>query len=495
MEKDNIVRIETVEGLNKLLFEPEFKSDTGRNRPLYVYRGISHADYQLVTSLQRCCQKKKDKMEENEEQLLNNFAKYAEMEHPGINQSIWKKMIIGQHHGLPTRLMDWTRSPMIALHFATTEGDMDQLDRHDCVVWRLDVEKLNERLPEKYKKYLDFYGSRVFSAEMLENTIETIGPNSQLQQYDEDMKGQGRMVILEPPTIDQRIGNQYSFFSVVPSHVESVEEILEGCRKGTVVKYIIDRNLRWQIRDMLDEGNINERLIYPGLDGIAKWLERRYHVRDTISLSISLTSITDITVDAIICPTDMEEAPKGRLEQAIFDAAGRNDLLKEFNAQKEDYNEPGDVRKTVSIGLKDKSGIKYIYHVLGCRIDKGDLTGSLNRLENLYYSLLERVSCDGCASVGFPLIGSGTGGYKKKAWGCALAAFERFKKTHPEAKMKVFLCAKDYQDYMDGKAIRKQLEALEDTEDLLNGMRLTEREAIEFHEMAQRGVDRRHRRG
>ena len=195
MEKDNVVRIETVEGLNKLLFEPEFKSDIGRNRPLYVYRGISHADYQLVTSLQRCCQKKREKMKEHEEQLLNNFAKYAEMEHPGINQSIWKKMIVGQHHGLPTRLMDWTRSPMIALHFATTEGDMDQLDRHDCVIWRLDVEKMNERLPDKYKEAC--LGSRVFSAEMLENTIETSGTNSQLQQYDEDMEKQGGMVILE----------------------------------------------------------------------------------------------------------------------------------------------------------------------------------------------------------------------------------------------------------------------------------------------------------
>lgn len=490
MMKDKEVRIDTVEKLNQLLFEPEYQADIGRYRQLFVYRGLSNDSYRLVTSLQRCCKNNKDVMHTIEEHLLNNFAKYAEMEHPGINQSIWKKMIVGQHHGLPTRLMDWTRSPMIALHFATTENDMDQLDRHDCVVWRLDVRKLHKQLPDKYQN------NSVFSTESLEKAIKANGEITQLQQYDNDMKARNGMVILEPPTIDQRIENQYSFFSVVPSHVESVEEILEACDEGTVVKYIIDRNLRWRIRDMLDEGNINERLVYPGLEGIAKWMSRHYHVRELFRLSISLKSITDVTVDAVICPTDISLEPVGSLETAIFEAAGRGELIKACKAKRKEYREPGDIVVTDSFNLKDKSGVKYIYHVLGYEMNSGDLSGSLHRLETLYYNTLEAAHYKGCSSVGFPLICSGTGGYgKKNAWGCALAACERFKKTHQGTPMTVFICVISLDEYEMGVTIRKQLEAMDDTTDLLKNLRLTEKAAKEFHAMAQRGVSQQYGRG
>lgn len=46
------------------------------------------------------------------------------------------------------------------------------------------------------------------------------------------------------------------------------------------VKYIIDKNLRWNLRDTLDQRNMNERMICPGKDGIAKWLARHYYVNE-----------------------------------------------------------------------------------------------------------------------------------------------------------------------------------------------------------------------
>ena len=41
-----------------------------------------------------------------------------------------------------------------------------------------------------------------------------------------------------------------------------------------------NKSLLWDIRDTLDQLNMNERMIYPGKDGIAKWLARHYFVRD-----------------------------------------------------------------------------------------------------------------------------------------------------------------------------------------------------------------------
>ena len=35
--------------------------------------------------------------------ILRNFTKYATIEDPKLGESVWRQMIVGQHHGLPTR--------------------------------------------------------------------------------------------------------------------------------------------------------------------------------------------------------------------------------------------------------------------------------------------------------------------------------------------------------------------------------------------------------
>ena len=73
--------------------------------------------------------------------------------------------------------------------------------------------------------------------------------------------------------------NQYSFFSVIPMEMENVEDFLDRCTEHTV-KYVIDRKLRWRVRDMLDQLNMSERIVYPGLDGLSRWIARHYYVKE-----------------------------------------------------------------------------------------------------------------------------------------------------------------------------------------------------------------------
>ena len=61
--------------------------------------------------------------------------------------------------------------------------------------------------------------------------------------------------------------------------MDNVETFLEENTANTV-KYVIDRKLRWRVRDMLDELNMSERIVYPGLDGLSAWIGRHYYVKD-----------------------------------------------------------------------------------------------------------------------------------------------------------------------------------------------------------------------
>jgi hypothetical protein len=262
------VIIDDIFGISQLLMEQVYRPDLKRYRSLYIYRGMSHADYDIVTSLQRFCKHKSAALEPV---ILSNFTKYAALEDPSIETSIWRQMILGQHHGLPTRLLDWSFSPLTSLHFAMSESNLDDMDRHDSIVWRIDVNELHAMLPEKYQRVMDGEQTTVFSLKMLQEACS--GP----REYDEDMNGRA-MLIVEPPSIEQRILNQYSFFSIVPSGMSDVIRFLDE-RTEKTVRYIIKKEIRWQVRDLLDQLNISERIVYPGLDGLSQWLARHYYVR------------------------------------------------------------------------------------------------------------------------------------------------------------------------------------------------------------------------
>ena len=262
------VRIQSVGDLMPLLTEQEYRRDLDRNRSSYLYRGMPNVDYKMVTSLRRNC---KHLQKNLELAILQNFAKYAVREEPLVSRNIWQCMITGQHNGLPTRLLDWSQSPLVGLHFAVTEENLEAMEEHDCMVWRIDMQELYSLLPDRYQTVLSRTQTSIFNIKMMASITEN------LEQYDRDMKDQS-MVIIEPPSTNDRIINQYSFFSIVPTEMDDIEDFLDRRTEHTV-KYIIDRHLRWRVRDMLDQLNMSERIIYPGLDGLSKWIARHYYVK------------------------------------------------------------------------------------------------------------------------------------------------------------------------------------------------------------------------
>lgn len=250
--------------LQELLFNDTYNERLKRNRSSFVFRGVSRASYELKTSLNRI------ENVDAEYHLLRNFRKYAKRE-LNVENNDWELMALGQHYGLPTRLLDWTFSPFVALHFATIGIDVH---KYDSAIWCVDIRKVNELLPPALKDILQEEQSSVFTVEMLG------GKWKDIKEFDGFQKSiEGNFVFfLEPPSIDERIINQYAIFSVMSNRKVLLDEWLKNhpdCYK----KIIIPANLKLEIRDHLDQLNINERLIYPGLEGISSWLKRYYEIR------------------------------------------------------------------------------------------------------------------------------------------------------------------------------------------------------------------------
>jgi len=144
------------------LYEGSWNRDLQRFRSPFAFRGMNRVGHTLVSSLVRLAEPSADTAR-LELALLRNFRKYGHGEVSGAD-SVWDWLALGQHRGLPTRLLDWTYSPLVALHFAT-ENTTDF--GHDGIVWCVNFVEANKRLPARLKRILREEGSDTFTVEML----------------------------------------------------------------------------------------------------------------------------------------------------------------------------------------------------------------------------------------------------------------------------------------------------------------------------------------
>ncbi len=257
------IRVASWTELNEAVYASSWQEELGRFRSNFAFRGVGDASDDLRTGLMRLG----DDYARLEGHLLRNFRKYARVgEMP--NDSLWDWLALAQHHGLPTRLQDWTYSPYVALHFSTAELD---LFGRDGAVWSIDYSRANQLLPARMKAVLDEENADVFTAEMLGRAAGTLP--------ELDSIGDSPFVLFfEPPSLDERIVNQYALFALISSPTATLGDWVEQ-HPDAARKIVIPAEMKWEVRDKLDRANITERVLFPGLDGLSQWLRRYYTPR------------------------------------------------------------------------------------------------------------------------------------------------------------------------------------------------------------------------
>jgi hypothetical protein len=224
----------------------------------WVFRGLARSSYSNVSSLARLG----DDFRSLERHLIRNFRKYAHRERPG--PALWDWLSLAQHHGLPTRLLDWTFSPFVAAHFATaTSPD------HEAIVWGVDCEAAHAELPADLRAALRAEGALVFTTELLAHHAPT------LEALDALTEDEPFVLFFEPPSLDDRIINQSAVLSAISDPTHQMDDWMED-HPHAWHAWRITREAKSEIRERLDQGNVTERVLLPGLDGLAAWLRRYY---------------------------------------------------------------------------------------------------------------------------------------------------------------------------------------------------------------------------
>lgn len=245
--------------LQAVTFDKVWDIETLRYRNNRVFRGVADKNWGLVPSLNRCCPQDLAL----EKHILRNFRKYGYADLTDCH-SFWQLVAMGQQYGLPTRLLDWTYSPLVAAHFATEDIDSYHIDG---AILCCNMEKVNRTLPDALQNILKNESCNVFSMDMLDSAA---GDFTALQALSDTPFA----FFFEPASTVNRIANQYALFSLTSDPHVLIDSLKEA--EDAFLRIIIPSRVKLEIRDKLDYINISERMIYPGLDGICRWIARRY---------------------------------------------------------------------------------------------------------------------------------------------------------------------------------------------------------------------------
>ena len=239
---------------------------TGRRRDTGVYRGASDACAPLLTSLDRLGGMNPPHTKSDlEEHVLRNYIRYSRPHAGGRPTNDWEELISAQHHGVPTRLLDWTYSPLVAAFFATRPVEGSERAR---AVWRLDWQKVHRAFRFQPLAMLIRDLDELFDADHHSSPWRLFARTRDAAPF---------ACLVEPPSLDERIAAQAAAFTICSDKWQSFDSFLTSHGLAdALTRYVIPPDCVAKVRDQLDLVGVDERRLFPDLDGVAAAIRRYY---------------------------------------------------------------------------------------------------------------------------------------------------------------------------------------------------------------------------
>ncbi|MDD2714266.1 MAG: FRG domain-containing protein [Candidatus Wallbacteria bacterium] len=248
--------IEKLEDFFKVFAELEWNTEN------FIFRGVSNHEYELLPKIFRngftSDEEKRhfiDTHEYNAEREMKIYKTWKKKAYSYLNSynivNQWERLAIAQHYGLCTRLLDWTRNPMVAAYFAVNSQSVE-----DCAIWALSFTDSD---------YID------------------------KSYYDQDIDSFSGFFLFQPIDTDRRITAQNSIFSAQsfpisitnffnegePADLQRLKKYKEEQRflqTSTLIKIVIKNELKNKLYRVLLSWGINKGNLFPGLEGVSSGL-------------------------------------------------------------------------------------------------------------------------------------------------------------------------------------------------------------------------------